>query len=152
MYFCDWWAWVRWTHRRSPGGCFTNVSQALQDILLKFVYCRNRHSYENFKLKLWTCAQSMALGTRTKFQLENLTINVISGIVYFREIILESSRNVSETTPRISHAYITFLRCQVPSVFRWRHSAGICLIHLPLTLNWNRSWLVTGNERQNYYI
>ena len=31
-----------------------------------------------------------ALGTRTKFQLEILTIIVISGIVYFREIILES--------------------------------------------------------------
>ena len=45
------------------------------------------------------CAQSMALGTRTKFQLEILTINVISGIVCFRKIILESSRNVSETTP-----------------------------------------------------
>ena len=45
------------------------------------------------------CAQSMALGTRTKFQLEILTINVISGIVYFREIILESSWNISETTP-----------------------------------------------------
>ena len=78
-----------------PGVCFTNVSRALQDILLKFVYCRNRSSYENFKLKLCTCAQSMALGTRTKFQLEILTINVISIIVYFREIILESSRNVS---------------------------------------------------------
>ena len=38
--------------------------------------------------------------TRTKFRLEILTINVITGIVYFREIILESSRNVSETTPR----------------------------------------------------
>ena len=46
------------------------------------------------------CAQSYALGTRTKFQLEILTIkNVISGVVYFREIILESSRNVSETLP-----------------------------------------------------
>ena len=56
-------------------------------------------SYENFKMKLCTCAQSMALGTRTKFQLEILSINVISGIVYFRGIILESSRNVSETTP-----------------------------------------------------
>ena len=56
-------------------------------------------SYENFKLKLCTCAQNHALGTRTKFQLEILTINVISGIVYFRKIILESSRNVSETTP-----------------------------------------------------
>ena len=40
-----------------------------------------------------------ALGTRTKFQFEILTINVNSSIVYFREIILESSRNVSETTP-----------------------------------------------------
>ena len=39
------------------------------------------------------------LGTRTKFQLEILTINVITDIVYFREIILESSRNISETTP-----------------------------------------------------
>ena len=76
-----------------PGVCFTNVSRALQDILLKFVYCKNRSSYENFKLKC------MALGTRTKFQFEILTMNVISSIVYFREIILESSRNVSETTP-----------------------------------------------------
>ena len=46
------------------------------------------------------CAQSMALGTRTKFQLEILPINVISVTVYFREIILESSRNVSETTTK----------------------------------------------------
>ena len=84
---------------KTAGGCFTNVSRALQDILSKFVYCRNRTSYENFKLKLCTCAQSHALGTRTKFQLEILTINVISGMVYFREIILESSRNVSKTTP-----------------------------------------------------
>ena len=82
------------------GGCFTNVSRALQDIPSKLVYCRNRISYENFKLKPCTCAQSPALGTRTKFQLEILTINVISGMIYFREIILESSRNVSETTPR----------------------------------------------------
>ena len=45
------------------------------------------------------CAQSHALGTRTKFQLEILTINVISGIVYFREIMLKSLWNVNETTP-----------------------------------------------------
>ena len=43
----------------------------------------------------------MIFGTRTKFQLEILSINVISGIVYFREIILDSSWNVSETTPSI---------------------------------------------------
>ena len=46
------------------------------------------------------CAQSHALGIHTKFQLEIITKYVISGIAYFHEIILESSRNVSETTPR----------------------------------------------------
>ena len=81
------------------GGCFTNVSRALQNILSKFVYCRNSTCDQNFKLKLCTCAQSHALGTCTTFQLEILIINVISGVVYFREIILESSRNISETTP-----------------------------------------------------
>ena len=50
-------------------------------------------------LKLCTCAQSHAVNTHTKFQLEILTINVIIGIVYIHAIILESSRNVSETTP-----------------------------------------------------
>ena len=37
------------------GGCFTNVSWALQNILSKFVFYRNRASYENFKLKLCMC-------------------------------------------------------------------------------------------------
>ena len=93
------------------GCCFTNVSRALQDILSKFVYCRNRTSYENFKLKLWTCAQSHALGTRAKFQLEILAINdVVSGIVYFRDIIFESTRNVCETTPRCRSGCIMMVR------------------------------------------
>ena len=69
-------------------GCFTNVSRALQNLM-----------EWNLKLKLCTCAQSNALGAHTMFQLEILIINAISGIVYFREIILESLRNVSETTP-----------------------------------------------------
>ena len=85
----------------SPGGCFTNLSRALQSILSKFVYCGNSTCYANFKLKLCTCAQSYVLGTRTKFVLEILTIIVIFGIVYFRDISLESLRNVSETTPRM---------------------------------------------------
>ena len=95
----------------SSGGCFTNISRALQDILSKFVYCRNRTSCENFKLKLCKCAQSHALGTCTKFQLEILTTNVISGMAYFRKIILESSRNVSETTPWLSE--------NVAAIHRW---------------------------------
>ena len=48
------------------------------------------------------CAQSHALGSCTKLQLEILIINVISDIVYFREIILDSSQNVCETTPWIT--------------------------------------------------
>ena len=93
-----------------PGGHCTNVSRALQNILSKFVYCRNSACDHNFKLKLCTCAQSHALGTRTKFQLEILIINVISGVVYFREIILESSRNVSETTPCPIRALVVLYR------------------------------------------
>ena len=38
----------------------------------------------------------------TKFQLAIVTINVISVIVYFLQIILESLQNISETTPRAS--------------------------------------------------
>ena len=70
------------------GGCFINVSWALQNILSKCVYYINRISYENFSLKLYPYAQNHALGTRTKFQHELHTINVFYGIVYFREIIL----------------------------------------------------------------
>ena len=46
-----------------------------------------------------TCAQSMALGTHTKFQLEILIRSMILVIYKFRENILESSSNVSETSP-----------------------------------------------------
>ena len=68
---------------RNSWECFTNISRALQNILSKFVFYRNQASYKNFKLKLYKCAQSMALGTLTKFQLWIPTINVISGIVYY---------------------------------------------------------------------
>ena len=46
------------TVTNGPRGCFTNISWALQNVLSKFVYCRNHTSRENFKLKLCTCAQS----------------------------------------------------------------------------------------------
>ena len=51
-------------------------------------------------MKLCTCAQSMALGTCTKFQLEILIRRKISVIHKFQENILESLRNVSETPPQ----------------------------------------------------
>ena len=102
------------------GGCFTNVSRALQNILSNFVYCRNRTSYANFKLTLCMCAQSHALCTRTKFQLEILTINVISGIVYFREIVSESSRKVSETTPWHTSLVFPSVYFEMVGMFRLR--------------------------------
>ena len=76
------------------GNCFTYILRALKDILLKLVYCRNRISNENFKLKPCMCAHDF--GTHTKFQLEILTMNVISGIVYFQKILFWRA---TETNP-----------------------------------------------------
>ena len=84
--------YVRW-----PGGCFTNVLQALQNNLAKTYNAKNHIYGENFKLKLCMCAQSIDLGTRTKFPLEILIRSKISVMYKFRENILESSQNVSET-------------------------------------------------------
>ena len=50
------------------------------------------------------CAQNHTLGTHAKFRLEIITLNVISSIVDFREIILESSRNVNEKKPWLDNA------------------------------------------------
>ena len=97
---------------QDPGDCFTNISQALQNILQKFVYWQN-HTYE-FQAET-NC--SPALGTHTKFQLEIININVISGIVYFREIILESSQNVSENNPLVI-LYSHYCGCWCPGDVR----------------------------------
>ena len=90
------WCGVQWV----PRGCFTNVLLALQNNLAKIYKTRNDIYGENFKLKLCACAQSMALGTRTKFQLEILIRSTISAIHKFRDNILESWPKVSETAPR----------------------------------------------------
>ena len=67
-----------------PRGCFTNVSRALQQNLAKIYNAKNHIYDEYFKLKVCTCGQSMALTTRTKFQLEILTRTSISAIHRFR--------------------------------------------------------------------
>ena len=72
-----------------------------QNNLAKICNASNNIYAENLKLKLCKCAQSMVLGTRTKFQLEILTTRPILVIYKFRENILESSRNVCETPPVI---------------------------------------------------
>ena len=81
------------------GGCFTNVVQALENNLVKIRNARNHIYDENFKLKLCRCAQSMDLGTCTKFQLGILIRSTISATHTFHENILESSRNVNATNP-----------------------------------------------------
>ena len=100
-----------------PGECFTNVSLALQNILSKFVYFKYLTSDESFKLKLCTCAQSMGWGRHTTFKLEILTRSAVSGIVYFRKIILESSRNVMKQSPGVSMGHLTGRREEYPNVF-----------------------------------
>ena len=54
------------------------------------------------KIPSWNFVRVPMLWAHKKnFQLDILTVNVICGIVYFRDIILESSWNVSETTPNV---------------------------------------------------
>ena len=65
------------------------------------IISRNRIYHENFKLKLGTCAQSHALDTRTKFQFEILIRNTTSIIHKFQVNILERSRKVCESHPRL---------------------------------------------------
>ena len=132
------------------GGCFTNISWALQNILSKFVYRRNRTSYENFKLKLCTCAQSHALGTHTKFRLEILSLNVISSIVDFREIILESSRNVKQPQVLIRHPWQQGWWGQHgahlgPTGPRW----APCWPHQPCYLGW---YLTKGLKQEHLIV
>ena len=87
--------WIIWF---IPCLFFTNFSRALQNNLAKIHNARNHIYGENFKLKLCMCAQR-SKGTHTKFQLEILIRSTISAIHKFRENILESLRNISETTP-----------------------------------------------------
>ena len=114
------------------GGCFTNVWCALQNNLAKLYNARNHIYGENFRLKLCTCAQSMALGTRTKFQLDIPIRSTISTIHKFRENILESSRNVSETTPRSTLAQVMDWCPTAPSHYLnqcWLIAKGVLRIH-----------------------
>ena len=81
--------------------CFTNVSRAIQNNIAKIYNARNHIYGENSKLKLCSCAQSMALGTRTN-SLDILIRGTISAIHKFRANILARSWNVSEKLPRPS--------------------------------------------------
>ena len=56
----------------------------------------------------------MALGTRTKFQLEILIRSTILVIYKFRENVLESSRNISETPLPLQSSASATLCAQAP--------------------------------------
>ena len=84
----DCWMWPRCKTDHcfgDIGGCFTNVSRAPQNILAKIHNTRNHIYGENFNLKICTCAQSKALVTRTKFQIEILITSTICAIHKLRK-------------------------------------------------------------------
>ena len=83
---------------KHTGGCFTNVSQALQSNLAKICNAIIYISGENFKLKICMCDQSIALGT---IELSSLKFHrrTISATHKFRDNTFESSWHVSETIP-----------------------------------------------------
>ena len=78
--------------------------------------CQKSHLWWEFQAKtLYMCPKPWC----TKFQLEILIRNTISAIHKFRENILESSRNVSETTPRYLMMYS--LVQHAPTTTTWFH-------------------------------
>ena len=101
-----------------PGGCFTNVTRAPQNILAKIHNTRNHIYGENFNLKICMCAQSKPLGPHTKFQIEILITSTICAIHKFRENFLESSLNISETTPWMSESN--------PQLYKWHQITPKC--------------------------
>ena len=115
----EWFCWRNWLplfELLRDWGCITNVFRTLQNIHLKFVYCKNYNSYENFNPKLCTCVQSHALGARTKFQLWYLRHKYDFWRFIFSRDYLEISRNVSETTPctptsSSSHCFLELASC-----------------------------------------
>ena len=80
-------------------------------------------------MKILTCAQSKAVGTRTKFKLEILITSTICAIHKFRGNFLESSRNVSETTPRhSSHMEQKFhLKAAPPIGLNFNHYSDVIM-------------------------
>ena len=77
------------------------------------------------------------------FQLEILIINVIYGIVYFREIILESLRNICETTPRSQCVGRKQGGCSYINVYIYYHVAQHEVVSITLgtakrTTHWDR--------------
>ena len=115
-----------------PRGCFTTVSCALKTISRNLCFAEivlvMRISSSNYvhvhKAVLWAHIQN--------FQLKIININVISGIAHFREVILESSRNVNEVIIEI----LTSTERPIPQ----QSTRAVCIMLSSLTparLAWN---------------
>ena len=83
-------------------GCFTNVSWALQNILSKFVYCRNRTSYENFKLRLCTFAQSYTWAHVQSFGLKFSSQMWLLALYIFRRLFWRARETLVKQPPDTS--------------------------------------------------
>jgi len=78
---------------------FCELSKILS---LKLVHSRYQNSDEHFKLKLSMCAQSMALGTCTKFWLEILAINGFSPLYIFTRLFWRACELLVKQPPAFS--------------------------------------------------
>ena len=155
-------------HQWRPGGCFNNVSSALQNNLANIYNARNHIYGENFKLKLFTCAHAC-----TNFELEIFIKSTISAIHKLRDNILESSWNINETTRRIHdgiyiyiywyHEEINF-KTSAHYVNNDQPSSKINKIHFVLLLSKNKIypfyhshegqliWFLSDFDKQNLSI
>ena len=88
------------TRRIKVTGCYHFENQLLQNILSKFVHCKNN---ENFKLKLCTCAQSHAFGTHTKCQLEIIIIMWFLTLYIFTRLLWRARETLMKQPPGHSH-------------------------------------------------
>ena len=89
----------------TPGSCFTNVSRAPRYIIAKIHNTRNHIYGENLNLKICTCAQSKALGTRAKFQLESLITSTICAIHKFRDNFWRARETLVKQPPGYRNAW-----------------------------------------------
>ena len=113
------------TDCRKPGGRFTNVSRALQNNLAKIYNARNNIYAENFKLKLCTCAQSMALGTHTKFQPEILIRMRFWLDTNFERIFWRARKTLVKHPPAVTWHTTPPPSGQIDPDLRAKYSAGL---------------------------
>ena len=106
-----------WCWQCHPGGCFTNTPQALQKYTHK-KYKAGNHLYgESLKPKSCMRAQSMSLGTHTKFQHETLTRGMTSALHKFKRTL-----RIASETPLVSRGAVHSLS-STPA--RWMLPGGM---------------------------